>query len=136
MLDMSFQLLAFFLFLFRPMPTEGQLAIMLPAGGIGQRETIANEHPDAVDEYRVTIHSSATGGLGTMTLAGPASTKENIRTVDALLTELKAIPYPAGVSISIEPSTDLQYARLIDVLDACKRAGFNNLKLGQVPEGR
>lgn len=140
MLDMSFQLLAFFLLLFRPMPAEGQLAIMLPAGGIGQ-QNILDELPVAADEYRVTIRSSPTGGLATMTLAGPASVKENIRTIDALLSELKAIPKPAGLgaagaSITIESSSDLQYARLIDVLDACKRAGFNQLKIGPVPDGR
>jgi biopolymer transport protein ExbD len=136
MLDMSFQLLAFFLFLFRPIPAEGQLAVMLPSSGVGQQNAIADEPPAAVDVYTVTIHSSPTGGLGTITLAGPTSTKENIRTIEALLTELKAIPKAAGVSLTIETSTDLLYARLVDVLDACKRTGFKDLKLGPIPVGR
>ena len=38
MLDMSFQLMAFFVFTFRPSPTEGQIAMSLPkddGGGVG-----------------------------------------------------------------------------------------------------
>lgn len=141
MLDMSFQLLAFFLFLFRPIPTEGQLAIMLPSGGPGEQATIADEPPVVIDEYRIVVRSSSNGGIDAMSLTGPANVRENIPTVNALLAELRAIPKPAGqgaagVSLTIEPSNDLEYARLIDVLDACKGAGFHKLKLGSIPVSR
>jgi biopolymer transport protein ExbD len=141
MLDMSFQLLAFFLFLFRPAAAEGQLAIMLPSDSVGQQNPKADEFPAAIDEYRVIIRSSPTGGFGTISLIGPANVKENIRTIDALSAELNLIRKPARqgaavVSITIQPTNDLQYARLIDVLDACKRVGFDNLKLGPMPTGR
>src|SRR5438067_13564030 len=78
MLDMSFQLLAFFIFTFRPAPTEGQILLALPKQEGSKTETAV---PDAMDErpvkLTVTVAATADGRIADMTLreedsAGPA----------------------------------------------------------------
>jgi biopolymer transport protein ExbD len=46
MLDMSFQLLAFFIMTFKPAPTEGQLMLALPKEEGGDSSTSAPSLPD------------------------------------------------------------------------------------------
>src|SRR6187549_2749335 len=55
MLDMSFQLMAFFILTFKPAPTEVQLALMLPNAGNSSSPTPIdiNEPPPVV--YKITV---------------------------------------------------------------------------------
>ncbi|HJZ91131.1 MAG TPA: biopolymer transporter ExbD [Gemmataceae bacterium] len=135
MLDMSFQLLSFFILTFKPMPTEGQLAINLPRldASKTQQDLPLHEEPKQ-DEYRLTVHAGGGGEITNMSLVGPTVTKENIRTFQELEEQLKLIAKPAGrgaegVSITIEASQDLIYSRLIDIMDRCKKAGYESVNL-------
>ena len=60
MLDMSFQLLAFFIMTFQPMPTEGQILLALPKVDGGQSDKV----PDLSSEkpVQITIRVTATQG--------------------------------------------------------------------------
>jgi biopolymer transport protein ExbD len=136
MLDMSFQLLNFFILTFRPMPTEGQLSINLPK--VDATDTPPQMEPvppeDKKDEYTITVHSSSGGDVALLGLKGPTVNAENIRNFNDLYSQLKAIPKPAGrgaegVSITIEAANDLNYARLIDIMDLCKKAGYESVNL-------
>jgi len=67
MLDMSFQLMAFFIFTFRPAPSEGQIALSLPqilGGDIAP--------PGATDDTPVTfivaVEGLANGKIGKLTI--------------------------------------------------------------------
>src|SRR6478752_6547702 len=68
MLDMSFQLMAFFIFTFRPMPTEGQIAMSLPAEKGG-----AADIPSATDDKPVTfvvrVDATENGQIARMVLS-------------------------------------------------------------------
>ena len=51
-----------------------------------------------------------------------------------LLSQLQAIPKPAGrgeegVSITIESANDLHYSHLIEIMDLCKKAGYDSVNL-------
>ncbi len=136
MLDMSFQLLSFFILTYHPMPTEGQLAINLP-------KVDATESPPPLeplppepqkDEYTITVYAGSSGDVALLGLKGPTVNSENIKTFSDLLGQLQAIPKPAGrgaegVSITIEASNDLSYARLIEIMDLCKKAGYESVNL-------
>lgn len=138
MLDMSFQLLSFFIITFKPMPTEGQLSINLPkqeaAETTPQIDPITPE--DKKDEYFLTVDSAAGSEFG---LKGPTANLENIKGLSELLGELRKIPKPEGkadkVSITIEAANDLNYAKLIEVMDLCKRAGFDSVNLMPMRKG-
>ena len=141
MLDMSFQLLSFFILTFKPMPTEGQLSINLPKLDASATPQIDPLIPDdKKDEYTITVHSSSTGEIALLGLKKPTGGNlDNIKTLSELLDELKKIPKPGGdaknVSITIEAANDLNYARLIDIMDLCKRAGYDTVNLLPMRKG-
>jgi biopolymer transport protein ExbD len=136
MLDMSFQLLAFFILTFKPMPTEGQLAINLPR--LDAAETPQNldvPEQDKKDEYTITLNSSADGGVANISMKGPTGASPDIKNSAELLYQLEKITPPAGrkreegISITIEADDNLTYARLIEVMNMCKRAGYETVNL-------
>src|SRR5262245_33026247 len=95
MLDMSFQLLAFFIMTFKPAPTEGQIALTLPKEEGGPSATAI---PSPVDEnkpkhYLVRV-TSADGSIEKMTIIEEGSAnqgKDLGATVTTYRDELKAI---------------------------------------------
>lgn len=136
MLDMSFQLLSFFILTFHPMPTEGQLSINLPNINAADKpqEDPNPPDPDKKDEYTVTLIANSSGEIGNISMKGPTGDMGNIRGTLELFDQLKKIPKPAGrgaegVSITIEASNDLVYGRLIEVMDLCKKAGYDSVNL-------
>src|SRR5690349_24984076 len=66
MLDMTFQLLAFFIITFRPTPLEGQMSLMLAAekvqGGQNQNQPVETEPVKPKVDLTVTIGSD-NGGI-------------------------------------------------------------------------
>lgn len=68
MLDMSFQLLAFFIFTFRPAPTEGQLALALPKDEGGPSTGVPSPTEDAPTVYVVRVEATDTGTIAGMTI--------------------------------------------------------------------
>jgi biopolymer transport protein ExbD len=133
---MSFQLLSFFIITFRPMPTEGQLSINLPKVDATDAPPPLEPLPpeEVKDNYIITVHSSSSGEVALLGLKGDAMSADNIRNFADLYSQLLQIPKPAGrgreaVSITIEAANDLHYARLIDIMDLCKKAGFDSVNL-------
>ena len=136
MLDMSFQLLSFFILTFRPMPTEGQLAVNLPKVDAAQQVESDPNIPDQQqkDEYVITLIAGATGEVGNISMKGPTGAMGDIQNFADLFDQMKKIPKPAdrgaeGVSITLEASNDLIYARLIEVMDMAKKAGYESVNL-------
>ena len=67
MLDMSFQLMAFFVFTFRPSPTEGQIAMSLPkddGGGVG----IPNPAAPQPEVFVVKVEAASNGTIARMSI--------------------------------------------------------------------
>ena len=58
MLDMSFQLLAFFILTFRPMPTEAQLALALPSELGGPSQVVPSIDPLEDEELIVQVYAA------------------------------------------------------------------------------
>ncbi|MBO0697828.1 MAG: biopolymer transporter ExbD [Zavarzinella sp.] len=136
MLDMSFQLLSFFILTFRPMPTEGQMSVALPKLDVTEQQTEVPPLPqeDKKDEYTITLRAASGGEIANISLRGPAGESPEIRNLNDLLAQLNAITPPAGkgkdfVSVTIEADNDLTYARLIEVMDLCRKAGYDSVNL-------
>jgi biopolymer transport protein ExbD len=135
MLDMSFQLLSFFVITYRPMPTEGQLSINMPKLDASETPQVDPlQMDDKKDEYTLTVHSNSNGDVALLGLRGPAVNSENMTKYSDLLSQLKGIPKPAGkgkdgISITIEAANDLRYSRLIEIMDLCKSAGYESVNL-------
>jgi biopolymer transport protein ExbD len=137
MLDMSFQLLSFFILTFHPMPTEGQLSVSLPKIDAAATPDQSPTPPeDQKDEYTITVISNSTGELtsSSISLKGPATNAESIKNLAQLRDELKKIAASTkqgakGVSITLEASNDLMYSGLITIMDLCRQAGFDSVSL-------
>jgi len=135
-LDMTFQLLFFFVATFNPKPTEGQLSINWPKVDAPDAPPPLEPLPpdDKKDEYTITVYAGSGGEVALLGLKGPTVSAENIKTFADLFTQLKSIPKPPGrgaegVSITIEASNDLIYSRLIEIMDLCKKAGYESVNL-------
>ncbi len=147
MLDMTFQLLFFFVMQFKPPISEGQIDFNMPSDGPSNSQTVENQLDEKPDEYKLTI-IAPTGipaviqwrsGLAepeTFALDENQSVGSMIR---ALEDKLKTITKPAEGKgkppvINIESDKRLKYAVLILIMDACKKNGFNNV--GVMPLGK
>ena len=139
-LDMSFQLLAFFVLTFRPMSFEGQLAhVKTPIEPVRQGGPIDGDEIRR-DDYTIRVYSKANGEIASMSVSTPTHATGNLGTYDALLRELKAIPKPANKdvptpTITIESANELSYARLVDILNVCKQAGHGSINLAPMRRG-
>jgi biopolymer transport protein ExbD len=142
MLDMSFQLLSFFILTFHPMPVEGQLSVNLPkVDAADKAEVDPSTLEDQKDEYTVTVIANSTGEIANLGLKGPAADLGNIKNLAELLDQLKKIAKStqkgaAGIAVTIEASPDLLYARLIELMDLCKRAGYESVNLMPIGRGK
>lgn len=140
MLDMSFQLLSFFILTFHPMPQEGQISINLPkpeATNLQRPENIPDDE-NKKDEYTISVYSSG-GDIAMLSVSGPTTKREGMRFPE-LQDELKRFPKPSGrgndgISITIEAADDLNYARLIDVMNMCKFVGYENIGISPMKKG-
>lgn len=68
MLDMSFQLLAFFIMTFKPAPTEGQIAMKLPpAEPGGPSQNIPSLTSETPKKYIIQVEATEGGSIAKMT---------------------------------------------------------------------
>ena len=150
MLDMSFKLMAFFILTFRPVPTEGQLALILPNLGQGP-PSLAPPLEEKPDSYIVTV--SPTGGVPSdVTLLKDGDTEgqtfkkspqSETKAMDDLYAALKQIVVEQKAAKRKVPTLDFQfgdqvrYQFVIKMLDDAKLAGFEKISpnvLGKGPK--
>lgn len=139
MLDMAFQLMAFFVFTFRPQPQEGQISMYLPRSD-GSEVAVAIPPPDAdplevKEEYRVQVYS-ANGAIGSITFIDEIGSQELGNTPQALFQKLKSIAISGKdkPKIKIESADNLVYSQLIALMDACIAAGFEQVGVAPLVE--
>ena len=138
MLDMSFQLMAFFILTFRPQPQEGQMSLFLPALDTGPPQGepppfLPDEKPD---QYTVRVTDSL-GDIGHITLKAPSGVEEvgGANSLPILMEKLKAIgraPGKKGPNLKIESSDGLKYSKLIQIMDVCMKAGFESVGVSPI----
>jgi biopolymer transport protein ExbD len=142
MLDMSFQLLSFFVITFKAASaSEGQLEMYLPKAQeprakdpalIDTSKESSAESDEAAD-VTVSLTANSAGDLLAITIrektekaiAGPSVPEM----CAALKEQLKKIRSAGGNqnNIKIEPAALLKYARIVDVMDACLGAGYRQI---------
>jgi|GEM_PF-253893 len=147
MLDMSFQLLAFFILTFKSGPTEGQLALLLPAAGA---TTASALNIDALDQEKpITLQVESTrsneptkyilkvdGGPIEGTTYEPKLEKELFtylkQAVDKKKTESKGAGKVNLPKLNLEFSENLNYQFVMNLLDRAKEAGFESITPGMM----
>jgi biopolymer transport protein ExbD len=133
-LDMSFQILAFFIFTFRPTPQEGGMPFLLPAkadSGNPKPEKASDEPLDVPTDLTVLVDSKA-GGIDGLTLQtapeGKRPKNEVINGgIDGLYKHLKAMRPSIDAKqsvVKVQSSGVLQYQNLVQLMDKIRLAGF------------
>ena len=134
MLDMSFQLLAFFIMTFQPSPTEGQILLALPKEDGGPSSNIPNPTDDATVSYVVTVAAGTGGVIREMFLtekgaANPVAVPlgaDQKRYYDELKKRSDALKGKPGKLI-LEMDNALVNEYVVGLLDAGIRAGFKDI---------
>ncbi len=139
MLDMSFQLLAFFIMTFKPAPTEGQLLMALPKS---EGDSSATAPPDLLQQqdkpihYIVRVAASDQGAIEKMTLSeeGSAATTAEDLTNDIKVYQAKLKALYANVvaqkktaKLTLELGDKLLQAYVLQLMDTGIRAGFTDI---------
>jgi biopolymer transport protein ExbD len=125
MLDMAFQLLAFFILTFRPSPVESQISLRMPDKAATASAGTSSDTPtsDAAGlTLTVSVLATAEGEIAGIEV-GPQTLGTGVgptETINALRTTLKeALTTAEFEGISLQVSDDLNYERMMQVLDVC-----------------
>ena len=130
MLDMAFQLLAFFILTFRPSPVEGQLLLNLPpptpvtkvssAGGDGPAVPTSDVEPvllsvTADESGQVSGVTAFSGDTGFRGPADPA----NLQRLNQILKDAISVEGSLYDQILIQVDPALHYDELMKIIDVC-----------------
>ena len=134
MLDMAFQLLTFFIFTYHPTEMEGHIDMELPSGN----RAVDGRRVDGIDQVpgelktSVVLHLRTQQGMEAGSIvfpieveAGPARNAVNsVKELQDYLTKLDSDGKLTTSAARIEADRRMKWTYVIDVMDACKRAGL------------
>ncbi len=142
MLDMAFQLLAFFVMTYHPSDLEGQMDLSLPSENITQAKKQEDVQTNAAPDpnkplelpanvtviVRTQMDGVNDGRISALTLqddAGPHA----VDTLDKLVAELKdrSKTVENKENIKIQADGKLKWEEVVKVMDVCQQAGFKNI---------
>ena len=132
MLDMSFQLLAFFIMTFKPAPTEGQIAMTLPKQEGGTSITMPSPADEKPVRFVVRVTATPEGKIAGMTLTEAESAKAATdlkADTRLLLSELKKSFEQNGgrAKLTFELDPKLLQEHVVALIDAAYGAGFSDI---------
>jgi biopolymer transport protein ExbD len=147
MLDMAFQLLAFFVMTYHPSDLEGQMELSLPSESVAKAKSADEVKQDAATDkdplelpadltviVRTQRDNVNNGLISGMTLQAEAGASP-VDTLDKLRDELKSRhgSVTNKENIKIQSDAKLKWGEVVKVMDVCKEAGFTNISFVQPP---
>jgi biopolymer transport protein ExbD len=148
MLDMAFQLLTFFIFTYHPSGLEGQMDLNLPS-----EKTAAAKEKDQADpqskpdkaqdlvppsDLTVIVRTQQDGvnnGIISALTLEQASGQKPVNDLKALEEELSEAKKTApNDAIKIQGDGKLKWSAIVQVMDVCRKAGFNNISFVPPPD--
>jgi biopolymer transport protein ExbD len=146
MLDMAFQLLAFFILTFHPAPIEGQISLRLPPpqpvtkGVEPVGSDLTNTNPaKGVDTLTISVFADKSGEIGSLGVG--ESGVANLAVLESRLQEIFADKNNSFEQVIIQVGSNLRYGALMKVVDICthlKLPGgqkLSKLSFVEVPQG-
>lgn len=148
MLDMAFQLLAFFVMTYHPSDLEGQMELSLPSENISKAKSPEEVKMDAevdkdkpielptnvtviVRTQRDNVNNGLISGIQVQDDAGA----HPVDTLEKLAEELKArhATVENKENIKLQGDAKLKWEEIIKVMDVCQQAGFKNISFVPPP---
>jgi biopolymer transport protein ExbD len=149
MLDMAFQLLTFFIFTYHPSALEGQMDLNLPSDAQPAARSAEDVKPESAadknealelpTDLTVVIRTQRGGGndgeISALTVqdqAGPAEVSD----LKALLAHLQRAREAVTnkQAIKIQGDGKLKWKGVVEVMDVCRQAGFDNISFVPPPD--
>lgn len=134
MLDMSFQLLAFFIMTFKPAPTEGQIAMSLPKEDGGGSATSTTTDLNKPEHYLVRVTSDEKGRIANMSIRQEGSADPigkplgpDVKTFDSELRAIKTQLAGKPGKVTLEIDRGLIQSYVVQLLDQGIRADFKDI---------
>jgi biopolymer transport protein ExbD len=129
MLDMTFQLLFFFIVTFSPQSLEGQLDFALPGGpapGVDRPAEVAPAQEITVGpQLTIQVQATPIGAIARIVVSSrPDQTFATVPELAAFLQQARAGQVIQPLEVTIQAPDNLKYACLIQVVDACSKAGL------------
>ena len=146
MLDMSFQLLFFFVMIYRPSALEVQLDLNLPAVGQKKAQKLEDVDPKAQSDTNIEVPADVTVAITTQRGAGGGSIGQLVvqsangekvaANLKELGEELKKMRSKVGDAkdIKIQADSKLKWAFVVQVMDVCHASGFEGISFGSPPD--
>ena len=148
MLDMAFQLLAFFVMTYHPSDLEGQMDLRLPSEAITRAEKKEDIDPNAKPDpkplelpanltvlVRTQQDGSNNGQISALTLqdeAGPQPVDNLAKLKDELKKRQETVENKENIKIQADGK--LKWESVIQVMDVCQQAGFKNISFVPPPD--
>ncbi len=146
MLDMSFQLMAFFILTFKPSPTEVQLALMLPNAGNQATATPVDINDEKPHSYKITVTPtkgkpsdiSLQVDTDPDTISFKATPADSNKAMSDLFKHLiddlkrKKAAKEKIPKIEFQFADEVQYVYVMKMLDESKQAGFEQVSPGSM----
>jgi biopolymer transport protein ExbD len=138
MLDMSFQLLAFFVFTFDPAPIEGQIAMSLPKEEGGEAIAMPNPADEKPEAFIVRVEAAGNGTISKISImkkddvvptpvdlgADVAAYQKELKARYAAIQGAEA---KAKAKVTLEIQENLLQEYVVQLLDNGIRSGFSNI---------
>ena len=147
MLDMAFQLLAFFILTFKPAPMEGYIALRMPppqattkpGAATSADQNVFNTPVERLQTLMVTIKSTADGGIGSIQIEEGAPSA-SLAEFEQQLNTLLGAPGAPFEQVILQVGSGLHYDSLVRILDICSRVKLasgeqlTKLSISELPE--
>lgn len=137
MLDMAFQLLAFFVLTFKPAPVEGQIELRMPDAAPVVRSQGKDIGSDAkstdvlkgVQQLTVSLYPDDAGDLGTIavettTVVTDGTQKQKLVALYSRLHQQFSNPANPFDRLVLMVGSDMRYDALMQVVDMCSQLKF------------
>jgi len=146
-LDMSFQILFFFIMNYHPSALEGQMDLSLPAAGEARAQSIEQMDPNNVPDTEIEMKSELTvvirtphdnindGAISQISVTGDQG-ETSVSSVEGLERYLKSVQKELTnkTDIKIQADSRLKYYFVVQVMDACVKAGYPNVGFAPPPD--
>jgi biopolymer transport protein ExbD len=147
MLDMAFQLLAFFIFTYHPSDLEGQMEMNLPDKAEPKAETppenIVPSDPDQEPKIEADItimlrtqHDGRLDGDISQIIIREGPDETAVDTPEALLKVLtkKREGLSNKEGVKLQGDGRIKWSKIVEIMDVCRKAGFRDVGFAPPPD--
>jgi biopolymer transport protein ExbD len=147
---MAFQLLAFFIFVYHPSGLEVQMEMQLPSDAVKSARDQQEVDPNAKVDNNQTLEVQADvtvlvrtqqdgehkGEISALTVEDRGGRKDFGTKLDALQKHLEELRKEVNNkdAIKIQGDGRLKWGSIVQVMDACRKAGFENISFAPPPD--